>query len=164
MKFILLCLPLILVTAAMPALADIRLLLPAERLGVLIDGQVASPRPWSGAELMAQTPVTVEVSYLGHSEEHAKFTGVTLWELLNLAELKDGAGKNAKLRHTIIVHGSDGYEVAVALGEIDPEFEGKQVLVAYKRDGQFLDSLQLVMPGDKRGGRYVHDLVHIEVK
>ena len=25
-------------------------------------------------------------------------------------------------------------------------------------------SPQLVMPGDKRGGRYVHDVVHIEVR
>jgi len=38
------------------------------------------------------------------------------------------------------------------------------VLVAYERDGKPLDGLQLVMPGDKRGGRYVHELVHIEVK
>ena len=34
------------------------------------------------------------------------------------------------------VTGADGYVVALAVGELDPEFEGKSVLVAYARDGK----------------------------
>ena len=131
---------------------------------ILIDGQVSAPRSWSAADLKAQAPVTVEASYLAHAEEHARFTGVSLWTLISMAKPIDAEGKNAKLRHTLIVTGSDGYAVAVAFGEFDPEFEGKQVLLAYERDGKPVESLQLVMPGDKRGGRYIHDIVHIEVK
>jgi hypothetical protein len=145
--------PLLTALLALPAFADI-----------LIDGQVSSPRQWSAADLKVQPSITIEASYMAHNEEHVHFTGVPLWALLTEAKLIEGEGKNAKLRHSILVTGSDGYAAAVALGEIDPEFEGKQVLVAYEREGKPLDSLQLVVPGDKRGGRYVHDLVHIEVK
>ena len=41
---------------------------------------------------------------------------------------------------------------------------GAGLLLAWQRDGKDLDMPQLVVPGDKRGGRYVHDVVHIEVK
>jgi hypothetical protein len=139
---------------ALPASAD-----------VLLDGQVSAPRSWSVADLKSQTPLTVETSYLtGHGEEHARFTGVPLWALLIEAKLSDKEGKLPGLRHTVTVTGRDGYAVAVAFGEVDPEFEAKSVLVAYERDGKPIEGLQLVMPGDKRGGRYVHDIVHIEVK
>jgi hypothetical protein len=33
-----------------------------------------------------------------------------------------------------VVTGRDGYAAVLALAEIDPEFEGKQVLLAYRRD------------------------------
>lgn len=139
---------------ALPASAD-----------MLIDGQVSAPRSWSAADLRAQTPVTVDASYLsGHGEEHARFTGVPLWALLGEAKLTDKGGKHPDLRHTVTVTGGDGYAITVAFGEFDPEFEAKTVLVAYERDGKPTEGLQLVMPGDKRGARYVHDVVHIEVK
>ena len=149
-------LPIILLAAsvALPAFAD-----------MLIDGQVSAPRHWSVADLKAQPPVTVETSYLsGHGEDHARFTGVTLWALLSEAGLADKDGKHPDLRHSVLVTGGDGYTVAISFGEFDPEFEDKSVLIAYERDGKPLDGPQLVMPGDKRGGRYVHDVVHIEVK
>jgi DMSO/TMAO reductase YedYZ molybdopterin-dependent catalytic subunit len=139
---------------ALPASAD-----------VLIDGQVSAPRSWSVADLKAQTAVTVETSYLsGKGEEHVRFTGVPLWALLGEAKLTDKEGHHPDLRHSVAVTGRDGYVIAVAFGEFDPEFEDKNVLVAYERDGKPLEGLQLVMPGDKRGARYVHDVVHIEVK
>ena len=39
-------------------------------------------------------------------------------------------------------------------------------MIAYERDGAGLadNGLRVVMPGDKRGGRYVRDVVEIEVK
>ena len=57
----------------------------------------------------------------------------------------------------------DGY--AVALAEIDPEFEGKQVLLAYRRNGQPIEgnTLRLVVPADRHGGRSVRDVVRIDL-
>lgn len=39
-------------------------------------------------------------------------------------------------------------------------------MIAYERNGQELDEngLRVVMPGDRHGGRYVRDVVEIEVK
>jgi hypothetical protein len=63
-----------------------------------------------------------------------------------------------------MAHGRDGYVVALAIAEIDPGFEGKQVLIATTQDGKPLAAPELVVPGDRRAGRRVHDLVGIEVQ
>jgi hypothetical protein len=65
----------------------------------------------------------------------------------------------------VAVTGRDGYVAVLALAEIDPEFEGKQVLLAYRRNNQPFSNneLRLVVPGDRRGGRSVHDVVRIEL-
>ena len=54
----------------------------------------------------------------------------------------------------------------LTLAEIDPEFEGKRVILAYWRDGQPLPGgeLRLVVPGDHRGGRSVREVVKIELR
>lgn len=61
--------------------------------------------------------------------------------------------------------GRDGYTAVLALAEVDPEFEGKQVLLAYRRDGQPMDghALRLVVPGDHHGGHSVRDVVRIDL-
>jgi hypothetical protein len=53
----------------------------------------------------------------------------------------------------------------LAHGEIAPEFEAKQVILAERMDGKSLDAyhLRVVVPLDKRGGRSVWDMTHIEV-
>ena len=48
--------------------------------------------------------------------------------------------------------------------ELDPNFEGKQVLVAYAQDGKPLPALRLVIPADAHAGRNVRDVVAIEVR
>ena len=64
----------------------------------------------------------------------------------------------------MLARGQDGYAVALAIGELDPNFEGKQVLIAYAQDDKPLPGLRLVVPADIRGGRGVHDLAAIEVR
>jgi len=76
-------------------------------------------------------------------------------------------GRQARdLRHYLLVTGRDGYQIVVSMGEIDPDFEAKPAILAYDRDGKPLgaNGLRIVIPGDKHGGRMVHDVVHIEVK
>jgi DMSO/TMAO reductase YedYZ molybdopterin-dependent catalytic subunit len=98
----------------------------------------------------------------------------TSWSGANLLDVLDAAGiltnpnvKNDILRKIIIVTGSDGYQTAIAAGEIEPEFGGTQAIIAYKNDGAPLTSdgfARLVMPADKAGGRAVANIVHIEVR
>jgi hypothetical protein len=73
---------------------------------------------------------------------------------------------HVRLRHTVAVTGRDGYAAVLALAEIDPEFEGKKVLLAYRRNNQPFpnNELRLVVPGDRRGGRSVHDVMRIELR
>lgn len=117
--------------------------------------------------MVEQLPaIEQQVSFLtGHGSEQAAYTGALLWSVLERAEMLRG-DPQARLRHTIMVTGRDGYVAVLALAEIDPEFEGKQVLLAYRRDGQPLDghALRLVVPGDRRGGRSVRDVVRIDLR
>jgi hypothetical protein len=41
------------------------------------------------------------------------------------------------------VTGRDGYVAVPALAEIDPDFEGKQVILAYRRNGEVLAGNEL---------------------
>jgi hypothetical protein len=110
-------------------------------------------------------PVTITVSQqTDHGPVNASFTGALLWTVIDQAGWVDGAGKNATLRHTILVTGSDGYAAALSEGEIDPKLEGKQVILAYEKDGQPLDAPRLVVPGDAHAARSVHDVVGIDVR
>ncbi len=105
------------------------------------------------------------VSFLtGHGREQATYTGALLWSMLERTEML-GADRRARVRRAIVVTGRDGYAAALALAEIDPEFEGKQVLLAYRRNGQPIagNTLRLVVPGDRHGGRSVRDVVRIDL-
>jgi hypothetical protein len=69
---------------------------------------------------------------------------------------------------TVMVTGADGYQVALGWGELDPEFGAAPIMLAYLSDGQPMGDKQgmarLVVPGDKRGGRYVSTGKSIELR
>lgn len=98
-----------------------------------------------------------------HGPEKATYTGATLWSVLQKSASVNSDPRQ-RLHQVIIVTGSDGYTAALALAEIDPDFEGKPVLLAYKRDGKPMNDLRLVVPGDKFGGRSVQNAVRIEIR
>lgn len=130
-----------------------------------MQGRVEFPRTLSLAELQAVPPVTVQVPIeAAHGGGTASYTGAPLWDLLQAAKPIDEPGRRTTLQHTLLARGQDGYAVALSIGELDPHFEGKQVLVAYALDGKPLPGLRLVLPGDARGGRNVRDLIAIEVR
>ncbi len=123
------------------------------------------------AGTLAGLPATTEaVTYTAAGRPvSAAFTGVSLWTLLNAVGLMfDPVVKNAELRQYVLATGSDGYEATFSLGELDPRFGGGGAadLVAYAQDGQPLgaDSFaRLVVPGDLAGGRYVSNLVSLQI-
>jgi hypothetical protein len=96
------------------------------------------------------------------------FTGALLWDLLqSVGIIVDPNIKNDILRKIVIVTGSDGYQSVFGAGEIDPTFGGTQIMVAYAADGQLLGQAgfaRIVAPGDKAGGRFVSNIVKIEVR
>nr|WP_321984856.1 molybdopterin-dependent oxidoreductase [uncultured Lichenicoccus sp.] len=144
---------------AAPALAEA----PASQR-LEIQGHVAHPLVLAVAGLQQLPPTTVTLTQIGeHGSRTATYTGVLLWTLLDHAILVDEPGAKTHLRHTILARGSDDYIVAFGLGEIDPKFEGKPVIVALASNGTPMPSLELIVPGDKHAGRDVHDLDAITV-
>jgi hypothetical protein len=88
-----------------------------------------------------------------------------LWTVLQKAGVIDPALHREQVSQSVVIVGRDGYRAVLAVGEIAPEFEGKQVILAERIDGQPLDAehLRVVVPLDKRGGRSVRDVARIEV-
>ena len=137
------------------------------RPGLVLEGKVNHPQQF-GVDALRKLPAErVEVAFqTGRGIERSTYTGVLLWTLLDKVGGIDDAAKGAELRHTISITGRDGYLVVISTGEIAPDFGGKPAMVAYERDGEELgdQGLRVVMPGDKHGGRYVRDVIEIEVK
>ena len=117
--------------------------------------------------MVEQLPAKDErISFLtGHGTEEANYTGALLWSLLERSGVLS-SDPRARVRRVVAVTGRDGYTAVLALAEIDPRFEGKQVLLAYRKDGQPMpkNELRLVVPGDQHGGRSVRDVVRIEIR
>jgi DMSO/TMAO reductase YedYZ molybdopterin-dependent catalytic subunit len=139
---------------------------PALAQAVVVTRSAEQPHDITRADV-EKLPATEErIAFLtSHGNEEAAYTGALLWTVLDHAAALGGNPRDHA--HLIVtVTGHDGYVAALALAEIDPEFAGKQVLLAYRRDGQPLpdNELRLVVPGDKRGGRSVRDVVRIDVR
>lgn len=132
-----------------------------------LTGMVAHPQQFDLVKLRALPSEDVQVRFdTERGPEQAGFTGVALWALLGEAGGIDDKTKGAVLHHTIKVTGRDGYFVVLSTGEIAPDFGAKPALIAYRRAGEAAGAsgFRLVMPGDKRGARYVRDVVAIDVE
>ncbi|AKG20063.1 hypothetical protein [Calothrix sp. 336/3] len=153
-----------------------------------LGGEVNQPKKFNflslknlAEDLKSQNPsVVTEVTVTfktGTGSRTETYYGVPLWELINNEKAANGlqsgnSGSNSKnsfLRQYALIEATDCYGAVVAIGEIQPNFEGKAVLVAYgKKDSdgtvQPLSDegfARLVVPGDQAGGRYVSNIRNI---
>jgi hypothetical protein len=132
---------------------------------LLLEGKVKQPQRWMLDDLKKMPAEHATVSYqTDRGLVTASFTGVLLWSLIAAAGGIDDSGKSAELRHAIRITAKDDYVVVTSTGEIAPDFGGKAALVAYERDGKPLDDFRVVMPGDKRGGRNVRDVISVKIE
>ncbi|CAN0451473.1 unnamed protein product, partial [Phaeothamnion confervicola] len=120
-------------------------------------------------ELKALPVESVDVTFTasGKAEDHS-FTGTSLLGVLEHIGLPFPEGKKNPLLQTyLIVTANDGYQVVISGGELDPSFGNVPMLLAWEQDGAALADadgpVRLVVPGDTKGGRYVHGIVSIEV-
>ena len=137
-----------------------------------LSGQVADPTTYTPITLAALNQSTTETAtYLsGAGQVTDTYTGVSLWTLVQDAGLlTDPSVKNDLLRFGVVATGSDGYRAIISLGEIDPAFGNQPDLVAYADTGGQLGpggadgATRLVLPNDHAGGRYVSNLVSLQV-
>ena len=132
-----------------------------------VAGLVKAPHSFTLAELQKMPWTTVEASFQTEKgPRHGTWLGVSLWTLLDQSGGLDAPEKES-LRHWLVVTGRDGYAVALSVGEIDPAVGHAAAVVAWSEDGKPFDpahGLRLILPGDRKGGRDVRDVVSIEVK
>jgi ABC-type molybdate transport system substrate-binding protein len=102
----------------------------------------------------------------GRGEQQDEWTGPLLWDVLSLSGVVRNAGPRELAHLAVRVTGADGYSALVALGEIAPHFAGRQIQLADQENGAPLPNraLRLVVPGDVAGGRWVRDVVRIDVE
>jgi Oxidoreductase molybdopterin binding domain len=101
-------------------------------------------------------------------DQNGVFAGVALVDLLSRAGVPSGDDlENKDLTKIVLVTGADGHRVAFALAEVDRGFTDRVILVADSKDGKPLPAdaapYQLVVPGEKRPGRWVRRIIAIDV-
>jgi hypothetical protein len=103
-----------------------------------------------------------------HHEPPAHWQGVALDEVLQRAGAPTGEQLRGHGLATIVrVTASDHYQVVFSLGELDPMLGNEQVILVDTQDGHPLTTkdgpFRLVVPGDKRPARWIHNVTTIEV-
>ncbi len=104
----------------------------------------------------------------GHDGSTHEYEGVALSAILAKAgapQAGDLRGKTMSL--CVLAEAGDGYRAAFSLAELDADFADEMVLVADMADGKDIGPdqgpLRLVVPGDKRQGRWVRMLKVLSV-
>ena len=133
---------------------------------ITVEGEVRTPLKLSMEDLskMEQTEVTAKDR---DNKDHT-FKGVRLAAILNLAGVtmgKELRGEN--LTKYILLKAADGYEVIFSLPEVDPEFMGQTVILAYLVDGNPLKKgegpFRIIAPNDKKHARWIRQLRSINI-
>ncbi|WP_194778017.1 molybdopterin-dependent oxidoreductase [Pararhodonellum marinum] len=129
-------------------------------------GEWPDPFALNLAELKAM-PQT-EVKGRDRDGEMHSFQGVLLRDLLKRAKMEFGTGLKGKSQaQYLLAEAADGYKVIFSLPEIDPEFSGKEILVAHSRDGIPLEDgvgpFRFVVPEEKLHARWIRDVVSVKL-
>lgn len=136
--------------------------------GIEIAGNAVATGTITQEELSRLPVIEQDVRYqTSKGEEGGRYKGPLLWSILEGRGIADQPGHNAQLKHSFVVEGRDGYRIVFSVGEIDPDFGNAPIQLATERDGKPImpgEGYRLVVPGDKRGARYVRDVVKIEVQ
>lgn len=148
----------------LPLASNAQTVLPAPTAIELSGG--ANPVSLDVAALEALPQVEEKITFnTKNGPETAVYKGPLLWDVIGAAKLLDGLERNHELARTLSVHAVDGYEIAYSIGEIAPEFGNAKILLALETDGNKLkDGLRIVVQGDKRGARAIHNVTKIELK
>lgn len=137
---------------------------------ITIIGGKESPVDLTLADLQALPVESLDVTYTASGEpQNHTFTGTSLFGVIDSIGLDVAEdARNPLLTTLFIVTASDGYQVAISGGELDPAFGNVPIYIAWEQDGEPLANTEdgpfrLVVPGDTKGGRYVSGIVSIEI-
>lgn len=132
-----------------------------------VEGDVTSPLSLTRQDIDGLPHVEVRVT--DRTGEAIVYSGVTVKVILKAAGVPLGDHRLARdgLSSCVVICGADGYKVAFSMAEFDDDFGAKSILLADRRNGKALASpegpLRLVVPTDKRNGRWVRGVVSLSV-
>jgi hypothetical protein len=130
---------------------------------VIVDGK--PPITLDSASLAAMPRATVTAS--AHHEPPSQWQGVALEDVLLRAGVPSGETLRGRAMTTVVrVTAPDNYQVVFSLAELDRMLGNEQVILADTQDGHPLTKdgpFRLIVPGDKRPARWIHNLTTIEV-
>jgi PEP-CTERM motif len=137
-----------------------------------VGGAVVTPKTYALADLQALPAITQTATFLaGNSPQTHTYTGASLWGVLDTAGIVVNSNKNDVLSRYVLATGSDGYKVVFSLGELNPNFGNRPDLAAYSELINGAPTLlgsdgfaRVTAPGDVKGGRYVSNLVDLDVR
>lgn len=125
------------------------------------------PIVFSPTDFRALLHITIKV-HNGLTNAEENYSGVPLETLLAKANAPVGKEfRKEALRTRLLASGTDGYSVLLSLAEVDSIFHAGQVIVADTREGQPLGKngpFQLIVRGDSRPARWVHNLNSIKLQ
>jgi hypothetical protein len=135
---------------------------------VVINGEAGQTVTLTAADLDVLPQGSVTLSHAGHS---VTLTGARLDALLTKVDAPVGKGLHGPaLADVVLVKGSDGYRVALALSDIDPTVRSETlmgpVILADKEDGKPLGKdgpFRLAVGGDLKPARSARSVVEIDV-
>ncbi|WP_190091515.1 molybdopterin-dependent oxidoreductase [Streptomyces melanogenes] len=132
-------------------------------------GDVARPATLTVADLREgweprQADVVFDCATSG--PQRHRFEGPLLRDVVAAAgPAFDVRRRKDRSRFLLAVSGGDGHHTVLAWAEIDADFGDKPILLATRMDGRQLDAegIQLVVPPDRCGARYVSAITSIWV-
>ncbi len=126
----------------------------------------AAPMVVSHAALtgLPRTQITASI----HQEAPSQWDGVLLADVLHLVHAPQaGELRGREMTKIVRITAADGYQVVFSLAELDADFSHTTVLLADRHEGRPLTvedgPYRLVVPGDKRAGRWVRNIKSIEL-
>lgn len=141
---------------------------PALSVDLTLTGDVQKPLSLSLEDLRHLTRTTVKATNEHQGNKEEVYQGVLLSNLLKQAGMPQGTQlRGTAMARYVVAEGSDGYRVTFSIAELDSSFQDSDVIVADTLNGmplgEKLGPLRLVVPHDKRPGRWVRTLRSIKV-
>ena len=131
-----------------------------------VRGLAGTTATLTAVDLSKLPPKTVKT--LDHGTA-AAFEGVLLMDVLAKVATPTGEKFHSTgASYYVLAEAADGYKAVFAWAEVDSGFTDPKVYLATKRDGKALTEkdgpFELVVPGEKRNGRWVRQLKSLEIR
>jgi hypothetical protein len=139
----------------------------AQAPSVTFLGPKGQSRTFTASDLSKMSAREIEATD-PHAQTGSRYRAVALHELLALVGAPQGEHlRGPALATYVLVEARDDYRVVFSAAELDPGIRDTQTFLAFEKDGEPLGDdvgpFRLVVPSDRRGARWVRQVVRVTV-